>query len=615
MCGGELDITEGITIATCRYCGSKQTLPRLDDDKRATLYERASHFRRNNEFDKATGIYEQILSEDNTDAEAYWSLVLCRFGIEYVVDPQSRRRIPTINRSQLTSIFDDENYKAALYYADAYQRFLYQQEAQAINNIQKGILAISQQADNYDIFICYKETDQYGRRTLDSVLATDLYHLLTREGFKVFFSRITLEDKLGTAYEPYIFAALNSAKVMVALGTDPAHFQSPWVRNEWSRYLALIKQGHPKVLIPAYKNMDPRHLPAEFAHLQGQDMSKLGFMQDLIHGIKKIIYLDPAAVKKDVIQVVAPDKAILLKRAALFLGDREWRSARNYCEKVLDTDPECAEAYLYKLMADLRISNKAQFKDHAGFLGSNQNYGKIIRFADPALKQEVTEYEQICRYNQAVTLMAPKTYEKAKVIFEALGDFADSRTQAYNCAMRAEQLLAEKRAAQLQEEREEQATVFRRYLNYLKTTAILNCMILFVLSHPFILTDLRIENDEGLVFFILAIIALVPLTIVSQVFSIRHMVYKNRIPNNERYYRQHLNTYKILMLFFAVAFYLAKILDNTTGFGYSTSIYFLVATVLSMAFGFTIDVKKTITSKVAIIALVLHVLGIITFNL
>ena len=35
----------------------------------------------------------------------------------------------------------------------------------------------------------------------------ELYGELVREGFKVFFARITLEDKLGEAYEPYIFAA------------------------------------------------------------------------------------------------------------------------------------------------------------------------------------------------------------------------------------------------------------------------------------------------------------------------------------------------------------------------------------------------------------------------
>ncbi len=288
MCGGTLEINEYQSVGVCDYCGTQQTLPKLDNDKSANLYDRANHFRRNNEYDKAMAIYENILNENGTDAEAYWSLVLCQYGIEYVEDPVSHKRVPTVNRAQFTSVFDDDNYKSAVKYADESQKSIYMAEADAINELQKGILVISQKEEPFDVFICYKETDKNGRRTPDSVLANDLYHQLTREGFKVFFARITLEDKLGTAYEPYIFAALNSAKVMVVLGTSPEYFNAVWVKNEWSRYLSLVKQSAgKKILIPAYKDMDPYDLPDEFSHLQAQDMSKLGFMQDLIAGIKK----------------------------------------------------------------------------------------------------------------------------------------------------------------------------------------------------------------------------------------------------------------------------------------------------------------------------------------
>ena len=352
MCGGTLDINPGDSIAVCDYCGTKQTLPKLDDDKRANMYDRANHFRRNNEYDKAMGIYEQILNEDNTDAEAYWSIVLCRYGIEYVEDPATHTRIPTVNRAQYTSVFDDDNYKSALQYASAAQHDIYVQEATAINEIQKGILAISQKEEPFDVFICYKETDKDGRRTPDSVLANDLYHQLTNEGFKVFFSRITLEDKLGTAYEPYIFAALNSAKVMVVLGTKPEYFNAVWVKNEWSRYLSLIKNGANKILIPAYRDMDPYDLPEEFSHLQAQDMSKLGFMQDLIRGIKKLTEdtKQETVVKETKVISESSSVAPLLKRTALFLEDGNWQEADQYCERVLDLDPENAQAYLYKLM-------------------------------------------------------------------------------------------------------------------------------------------------------------------------------------------------------------------------------------------------------------------------
>ena len=456
MCGGALEINNNETVATCEYCGTQQTLPKLDDDKRANMYDRANHFRRNNEFDKAMGIYEQILNEDNTDAEAYWYLVLCRYGIEYVEDPASHKRLPTVNRAQFTSIFDDDNYKSALNNADSYQKAIYEKEAKAINEIQKGILAISQKEEPFDVFICYKETDNNGRRTPDSVLANDLYHQLTQEGFKVFFARITLEDKLGSAYEPYIFAALNSAKVMVVLGTKPEFFNAVWVKNEWSRYLALIKQGQKKMLIPAYKDMDPYDLPEEFSHLQAQDMSKLGFMQDLIRGIKKIAQADvpkTTVVKETVITGGNANTAPLLKRAFMFLEDGDWNSANEYCEKVLDIDPENASAYLGKLLSELRVRKQESLKDQAEPFDHNNNYQKAVRFADEKLKSALTGYiEHINTRNENARLDSIYTraknamsaantesaYKEAAHLFESIDEYQDSAVLVQSCYEKAE---------------------------------------------------------------------------------------------------------------------------------------------------------------------------------
>ena len=397
MCGGTIEFEEGASIGTCDHCGTKQTLPKLGDNERANLYDRANHFRRNNEYDKAMGIYEKILNEDRTDAEAYWSLVLCKYGVEYVEDPATHKRVPTVNRTQFTSVFDDEDYKSAIQYADFYQKSIYEDEAKAINEIQKGILAISSQEEPFDIFICYKEMGNDGRRTPDSVLAQELYQELTKEGFKVFFSRITLEDKLGTAYEPYIFAALNSAKVMVVVGTKPEYFNAVWVKNEWSRYLALIKSGARKTLIPAYRDMDPYDLPEEFSHLQAQDMSKLGFMQDLVRGVKKLLSSGTSA-SKSTITSTAPsvsaggELAPLLKRVFMFLEDGDVKSANEYCERVLDIDPENARAYLGKLMAECRACRMEDLQNCRQPFDGSGNYNKILRFAEPKLIETLKGY-------------------------------------------------------------------------------------------------------------------------------------------------------------------------------------------------------------------------------
>ncbi len=451
MCGGTIEFEQGATVGVCDSCGTKQTLPRLDDDRRANLYDRANHFRRNNEFDKAAGLYEQILNEDSTDAEAYWSLVLCRYGIEYVEDPATCKRVPTVNRAQFTSIFDDDNYKSAIQYADSYQRAIYEAEANAINEIQKGILAISQKEEPFDVFICYKETDANGRRTQDSVLANDLYHQLTNEGFKVFFSRVTLEDKLGTAYEPYIFAALNSAKVMVVLGTKPEHFNSVWVKNEWSRYLALVKEsGGRKTLIPAYRDMDPYDLPEEFSHLQAQDMSKLGFMQDLIRGIKKIAKADEpkAAVKETVVIGGNANVDPLLKRAFMFLEDGEWNKADDFCEQVLNQDPENARAYLGKLMAEMQIRCQEDLADCEQPFNDRSNFQKAVRFGDEktvsvlngyiAHINERNENNRLTGiYNRAAAAMnaadSKESFKSAAEIFKTIPGFKDADDLAKQC--------------------------------------------------------------------------------------------------------------------------------------------------------------------------------------
>jgi len=456
ICGGTLEINVGETVATCEYCGTKQTLPKLDDEKKANLFDRANHFRRNNDFDKAMGIYEQILNEDTEDAESYWSIVLCRYGIEYVEDPSSRKRVPTVNRAQFTSVFDDEDYKSAIKYADSYQKNIYEAEAAVINEIQKGILAISQKEEPFDVFICYKETDNNGRRTQDSVLATELYHELTKEGFKVFFSRITLEDKLGVAYEPYIFAALHSAKVMVALGTKPEHFNAVWVKNEWSRYLSLIKNGANKILIPAYRDMDPYDLPEEFSHLQAQDMSKLGFMQDLVRGIKKLVSADSSSGVKETVVVQSASSgnaSALVKRGFLALEDGEWERADEFFEQALNQNAEDAQAYLGKLMAEIKVSKQDNLIECKEPFENMSNYQKAVRFADDNLKKTLKSYvlsisernklEQTrTTYASAMQKMKTATTEErflaAATEFESISDYKNSKELAEECRQKAE---------------------------------------------------------------------------------------------------------------------------------------------------------------------------------
>ena len=365
MCGGDIELSADKTFGTCEYCGSVMTLPKIEDDQRAAAFNRGNHFRRMGEFDKALAVYERIVAEDNTDAEAHWCCALCRFGIEYVEDPTTYEWLPTCHRASFDSILEDVDYLAALEYSDGITRRQYQKDGAKIAEVQRAVLATSQKEEPFDVFICYKESDEDGNRTVDSTLAQDIYYQLTDKGYRVFFSRITLEDKVGSEYEPYIFAALNSAKVMIVVGTKPEHFSAVWVKNEWSRFLALMRKDRSKLLLPCYRDMDPYDLPEQLSVLQSYDMSKIGFIQDLIRGVSKVLEAEkevPVAKETVIVQNEGGSNVeALLKRGQMALEDGEWERADDFFEQVLNQEPECSQAYWGKFLLDGRAKNARQY--------------------------------------------------------------------------------------------------------------------------------------------------------------------------------------------------------------------------------------------------------------
>lgn len=367
MCGGDLQVIEGSTVCECEYCGTKQTVPTLDNEKKLTLFNRASRLLRNCEFDKAYGVFESIVAEFPEEAEAYWGLCLCRYGIEYVDDPVTAKKIPTCHRTLSSSIMDDSDFDMACENADAVAKRLYREEAKAIDRIQQSILSIVAKEEPYDVFICYKELDENGARTEDSVLAQEIYDSLTAKGLKVFFSRITLESKLGEEYEPYIYAALLSAKVMLAVGTSYENFDAVWVKNEWARFLNMMKKDPNKKLIPCFKGIDAYDMPREFKNLLAQDMGKLGWQQDLTRGVVKICGKDGTnkAAKSNAadsgITALNVQTEAMLKRGYMMLEDGEYEKADEFFEKVLNNDAECGQAYWGKVLATAKVRNAEEY--------------------------------------------------------------------------------------------------------------------------------------------------------------------------------------------------------------------------------------------------------------
>lgn len=410
-CGAALDVKGRSTVCKCAFCGALQTIPRLDFDEKAILWGRADKLRRAGEYDRAEELYDELLKLDDTDSEIYWCKVLCRYGIEYV--EERGKHVPTINRFRYKPIINDNDYRAAVNIADGDRRRIYILQMTELEELRKAVLAVSQTERPYDIFICYKETDRDGRRTEDSVLAAGLYRSLAADGYRVFFARVALEDKIGREYEPYIFSAINSAKVMFVVGTTPDNFSAPWVKNEWSRYLTRISESGEGTLAVLYRDMRREDLPREFAHLQSFDLSAPDFTEELLRGVRKIFSENKVGEIEQSVPQTAESAASLLRRAEILLDEGEFSRADELCENALNLEPENARIYYVKLLCGFRLKTAEQLNELSGDLEGYSSYRMIMRFGDDELKAEMSEHRKIAAYSYYV-----KTSELAQTLLD-----------------------------------------------------------------------------------------------------------------------------------------------------------------------------------------------------
>ena len=191
VCGGKFNVLEDNKTIECRYCGQVVNIPTLDD-RLVNQYNRGTYLRQKHEFENAARVYQRIIAEYPDEWEAYWGLLLSRYGIEYVDDKGIK--VPTLHRMQFHSILKDPDYCKIIESVDDENKRVYQENASVIASIQERYFAIINNETPYDVFICYKDTeiDAPHRPTMDRAYAQEIYDALTKQGYKVFFSHVSL---------------------------------------------------------------------------------------------------------------------------------------------------------------------------------------------------------------------------------------------------------------------------------------------------------------------------------------------------------------------------------------------------------------------------------------
>ncbi|MBQ3529328.1 MAG: TIR domain-containing protein, partial [Oscillospiraceae bacterium] len=241
----------------------------------------------------------------------------------------------------------------------------------------------------------------------------------------------------GTQYEPYIYAALSSSKVMLTVSSSRENIEAAWVKNEWSRYLTLRQSDAQKTLIPLYFSMPRSDLPEEFAILMAQDMKKEGFEQELIRGIKKLIPLPVLKVKrrKQILKATGVAAACLVLAtgvAAAIIIPKEMEAKRLAEEEMVRASEAAA---LEKANEDAYQAAMILF-DSADYAAAETAFIALGDYKDsPAMAIQCVSEQ---KYQEAMEMFDNADYTSAETVFIALGDYKDAAYMAARCPIQPE---------------------------------------------------------------------------------------------------------------------------------------------------------------------------------
>ena len=279
----------------CPFCGGYK--PDEVSPEERTLIDTAERLLRTQHYPEAEESFEDIIRKYPQTHEGYWGYVRARYGIKYEEDYDGKR-LPTCSAPSIESFGEDRDFLKAVSLADPETANWYREQAAYIERVRNMWIEKASKEAPYDIFICYKDSDLANgvERTQDSIEAQELYLHLTEQGYRVFFSRESLRGKVGEKYEPYIFNALATAKVMIVYGSSADYIKSTWLKNEWHRYIKKMEQGEKREnsLIVACDGFSPNELPTLLSCRQCLNASKSNrnFYHDLDACIKKILASD-----------------------------------------------------------------------------------------------------------------------------------------------------------------------------------------------------------------------------------------------------------------------------------------------------------------------------------
>lgn len=250
------------------------------------------------------------------------------------------------------------------------------------------------------VFISYSTADQ--------AVADKVYNSLKSENINAWIA--TKDIHGGESFAEEITNAINECSVFIFILSKSSD-DSPHCGNELSMAFSKRKKIIPFRIEEFILSKSNVYFLQQSQWINCLDSNHLSFVE-LVDKVKE--YLDDKSDDSFSTATYIDRTDNLIKRAKLYLEEKQFKEASKYAEEVLNVDVENSEAYLIKLLCGYSITSEDELVNIDSDFGLNVNYKWAVKFSSNPEKLLKLHDAWVDRINNSKKLKDQKRREKAQ---------------------------------------------------------------------------------------------------------------------------------------------------------------------------------------------------------
>ena len=205
------------------------------------------------------------------------------------------------------------------------------------------------------------------------------------------------------------------------------------------------------------------------------------------------------------VNIVSPverktDNETTIKRVHVLMEQQEWDKSREYCERLLDSDPENPELYLLLCLIEHKVTNESLLLNCKCDLSEDKHFSTAIKFASAERKQQLIDIQSELQesMHQEYEFFINKCLEQNNISdISMLSKCKNPLTEniyfkiAFDCAPTEQKKIL----FQLQEEQIKNTSAIKKFLRITKKGRVLGVILAIVLI-PLLGVSVGISLDE-----------------------------------------------------------------------------------------------------------------------